>query len=146
MSQWDPLSPPNLPQNLHLQLPSNKRPSPSNLLLAHWKHPGFGIWKMLEWYVLCGAAGKGSSFPFFRHDVCLRGHDLIDPDSWNKAAIHSSRGSGSAWGEEFYLLKCFPWAALNVTSSHSNLLRAGTAQNITFCFFPSLITGLFLHN
>lgn len=64
----------------------------------------------------------------------LREHDLIDPDSWNKAAIHSRRGRGSVWGEEFYLLRCFLWAEFNITSSHSHLLQAGTAQNITVFF------------
>lgn len=56
--------------------------------------------------------------------------------SWQlKQSCHSLKKGEWKGGEEFYLLKRSPWAALNLTSSHSNLPRSGTAQNITFFFF-----------
>lgn len=72
------------------------------------------------------------SFPLLRHDACLWEQDLIYSDSWNKAAIHSRTGRGRLWGEEFYLQRGF---LFNISGSHNHLLQAGTAQNITVCFF-----------
>lgn len=116
----------NLPQSPLLQQlqPSDKRPRPSNWrdALRIWNlenvgllHPLWGRW-------------KGTSFPFLHRNVCLWGRNLIGPDNWNKAAIHSSRGTGSTCGEGFDLLNGFLWATFNVSSSYSRLLRAETAQ------------------
>lgn len=103
----DPLRSLNLPPSRLLQQlqPSDKRPRPSNRrdrrALRIWNlenvgppHPLWACW-------------KGTSFPFLHRNVCLWGHDLIGPDNWNKAAIHSSRGTGSTRGR-FDSLNSFP--------------------------------------
>lgn len=134
MKQWDPLLPPNLTQNLHLHLhpPPNRKPSPSNLLVARLKAPR--IWDLENVGMVHPLRGRwrGSSFPFRHRDVCLWEHDLMDPDSWNKAAIHSRRGRGGVWGEGIYLLRCFLWVVFNITSSHSHLSSNSTEYH---CFF-----------
>lgn len=102
----DPLRSLNLSQSPLLQQlqPSDKEPRPSNWrdALRIWNlenvgllHPLWGRW-------------KGTSFPFLHRNVCLWGHDLIGPDNWNKAAIHSSRGTESTWGEGFDLPNSVP--------------------------------------
>lgn len=82
----------NLPLSRLLQQlqPSDRRPRPSN-----WRD-ALGIWNLENVGRLHPLWGrwKGTSFPFRHCNVCLWGHDLIGPDNWNKAAIHSSRGTG----------------------------------------------------
>lgn len=115
MGQWHPPLPPLPHQNLPcrpLPLPPNRKPSQSKVTARRFRKIG----KILAWFIVCGAADGGSSFPYLHHD-CLKGATL----NWfwqQKQSCHSRQekeGSFIHWHAlcrpplAFTQLSCFNW-------------------------------------